>query len=234
MLLLIMTQGTVAQLPTTSVWLTAQLPVNFSTKLQWHNDMTYKTLGIDTRAYQRFYRTGLRYTFSKDWNAAGGFGFSSTNVSTDRHFDEFGKEFRIWQELNYQAGDKKKISIQNRFRMEERFFKATSTKEAFHILNLTPRISFTKYLAKRWDLLLGDEYFEQVFERKFIFNQNRIITGAIYSINKTTQFQGGYIWVLRKSVSVHVLQLTYRKLFLLYGKKDQKQKSALPRLPETE
>lgn len=233
-MLLMMAKFSFGQLPSTSIWLTAQLPVNFSSKWQWYNDITYKTLGIDTRAYQRFYRTGLRYTFSNTWNAAGGVGFFTTNVSTDKHNDEFGKEFRLWQEINYQTGNKKKLSVQNRFRIEERFFKATSTKPAFNILNLTPRVSFTKYVSKKWDILLGEEYFEEVYEKKFIFNQNRLITAGLYNLNKTTQFQGGYIWVLRKSVSVHVLQLTYRKLILLYGKKDEKQKSAVPRLPQAE
>ncbi|MBK5272132.1 MAG: DUF2490 domain-containing protein, partial [Bacteroidia bacterium] len=184
---MIITKNTLAQLPNTSLWLTAQVPVNFSSKWQWHNDFTYKTIGIDIRAYQRFYRTGMRYMISKDWNIAGGFGFSSINVSTDKHYDEFGKEFRLWQELNYQAGEKKKLAVQNRFRIEERFFKATSIKPAFNILNLTYRLSFTKYVSQKWDLLLGDEYFEQVFKKEFIFNQNRVITAGICRINNTTQ-----------------------------------------------
>ncbi|MES1217388.1 MAG: DUF2490 domain-containing protein [Bacteroidota bacterium] len=228
------TRNSFGQLPTTSIWLTAQLPVNFSPKLQWHNDLTYKTMEVSSRAYQRYYRTGLRYQFSKKWNAVNGIGFFTTNVSTDKTHDEYGKEFRIWQEVNYQYSAKKNLGIQHRFRTEERFYKETDTKSAFHILNLTYRLSFTKPIAEKWDLLWGDEYFEQAYRGKFIFNQNRVITAAVYTVNKTTQFQGGYIWVLRKTLSQHVIQLTYRKSILLYGKKNQKQKPTIPNLPETE
>lgn len=229
-----MTKNCLAQLPSTSIWLTAQIPVGFSEKWQWHNDITYKTLGIDTRAYQKFYRTGIRYMISKKWNTAGGFGFFSTNVSTDKHVDEFGREFRLWQEINYQHGNKKILSVQHRFRTEDRFFKATDTKPSFFILNLTYRLSVTKPVSKKWDILLADEFFEQYASHQFVFNQNRAIAGSSYNISKTAQLQSAYIWVLRKSVSIHVLQLTYKKLILVYGKKEQKKKSAIPHLPEAE
>jgi hypothetical protein len=222
------------QLPTASVWFTAQLSAGFSAKWQWYNDVTYKTMKITPNAYQRFYRTGIRYQFSKEWNAAGGVGFFSTNTSTDKQNDEFGKEFRLWQELNYQHGFKKGISMQNRIRTEERYLEETNTKPSSRILNINYRLSFTKPVSKKWDILLGDEYFEQVVSKKFGFNQNRIITAGICNINKTMQLQGGYIWVLRKNFSQHVVQFTLKKLILLYGKKDQKHKSPVSHLPEAE
>lgn len=234
LMLLIIAKNTVAQVPSVSIWLTGQLPINFSPKWQWHNDGTYRTAGLTANAYQRFYRTGIRYQFSKEWSAAGGIAFFSTNTSTDKDDDEFGKEFRLWEELNYQHKFKKKSSIQNRFRTEERFLEATNTTPAYHIFNINNRLSFTKPVSEKWDIHFADEYFEQVISRKFFFNQNRIIAAGIYSINKTMQVQGGYVWVLRKTFSQHVLQITIRKLILLYGKKDQRQKSAIPRLPEAE
>ena len=73
-----------AQLPSTSGWLTVQIPVSFSEKWQWFNDATHKTMGIKTTAYQRFYRTGIRYQFSEKWSALGGIAFRKMDCTSGR------------------------------------------------------------------------------------------------------------------------------------------------------
>jgi hypothetical protein len=202
------------------MWLTAQLPVDFSKRLQWHNDLSYKSGGITLKAYQRFYRTGLRYRISDNWNTAAGVAFVSTQAVGDKDDDEFGREFRFWEELIYQTSITKKWSFQNRFRPEERFLRATSQKPAYKILNLTDRISFTKALSEKWDLQMADEFFEQVIDKEFVFNQNRLMGIGIYNISEGLQVQGAYIWVARKTFSQHILQFTIRKIFSAYARHD--------------
>lgn len=219
-LLLGMTKIAVAQPRGVSLWFTGQIPVSFSKKWQWQNDLIYKSAGTSAKAYQRFYRTGIRYEFSDDWNVAGGVGFFSTLAATNKDDDEFGKEFRFWQDLNYQHEVNKALFFQNRFRTEERFLKATSQKKSSHIFNLNDKVSFTKPVSDKWDIQLADELFEQVINKKLIFNQNRLIGMGIYNITKNMQVQGGYIWVLRKTFSQHVIQFTIKKMFRAYGGHD--------------
>ena len=204
-----------------SFWLSAQLPVDFSPRWQWHNDLAYKSNGVTLRTYQRWYRTGLRYRISEKVNVAGGIGFLATQASSNSKDDEFGREFRVWQEMIYQQPMKNDWQFQDRVRVEERFLKATSTKPSSRILQLSDRVSFTKNLSKRWDMQFADEFFEQVIDRKFVFSQNRAMGVGIYKINKKFQVQGAYLWVVRKTFTQHILQVTIRKLFSAYGRHDQ-------------
>jgi hypothetical protein len=212
---------TVAQPHGVSVWFTGQIPVAFAKKWQWQNDLIYKSDGMKAAAYQRFYRTGVRYEMSDHWSVAGGIGFFSTLAASSSKDDELGKEFRFWEELNYQHEINGKLSFQNRTRVEERFLEATPQKGAYRILNLNDKVTFTRNISKKWDLIFADEFFEQVVDHKLIFNQNRLGTLAGYTIVKDLQIQTGYIWALRKTFSQHIIQFTIKKLFSAYGKRDR-------------
>ncbi len=204
-----------------SIWFTGQVAVGFSKKWQWQNDLIYKADGVKAKAYQRFYRTGLKYQVSDNWGVAGGVGFFSTLAgSTNEGDDEFGKEFRLYQDLNYQHDLGKKLVFQNRFRTEERFLKATKQKSSSRILNLNNKISFIRSLSEKWDLQFGEDFFEQVVDKKFVFNQNRLSGIGIYNIDRNLQVQCGYIWVLRKTFSQHIIQFTIKKMFRAYGGHD--------------
>jgi hypothetical protein len=204
-----------------SFWLTAQLPVDLSPRWQWHNDLLYKSNGVTLKTYQRWYRTGIRYRISDKVNVAGGIGFLSTQGSTNKNDDEFGREVRMWEELIYQNPLKNEWSFQDRIRVEERFLHETATKPSSRILQMSDRVSFTKTLSEKWGLQFADEFFEQVINKEFVFSQNRLLGIGIYNISKNLQVQGAYIWVLRKTFTQHVLQVTIRKLFSAYGRHDQ-------------
>jgi hypothetical protein len=204
-----------------SFWLTAQLPVDLSPRWQWHNDLLYKSNGVTLKTYQRWYRTGIRYRISDKVNVAGGIGFLSTQGSTNKNDDEFGREVRMWEELIYQNPLKNEWSFQDRIRVEERFLHETATKPSSRILQMSDRVSFTKTLSEKWGLQFADEFFEQVINKEFVFSQNRLLGVGIYNISKNLQVQGAYIWVLRKTFTQHVLQVTIRKLFSAYGRHDQ-------------
>lgn len=216
------TKGAAAQVPPTSMWFTLQLPVSLSHRWQLHNEGTYRTRGTSFVANQRFYRAGMRYMISDEWNVAGGVAFFSTKTRVDKHDNEFGKEFRLWQELAYQHSFNKKFSLQYRARTEERFLEATSVNPANRILNINNRLSFQKPISGKWDIQLAEELFEQVIDRKLNFNQNRLSTAGIFRAGKNMQVQGAYIWVKRKASSQHVIQFTIRKTILLYESNDSK------------
>jgi Protein of unknown function (DUF2490) len=119
--LLLSIQSGFGQQSQTVVWNTFQFPVQFSSKWQIHNDISYRTVGVSASAYQYTFRTGIRRFINDKWNVATGLAFFFTRTSFDKTYHEFGREFRLWQEVVKENKLNKKLSLFNRFRTEERF-----------------------------------------------------------------------------------------------------------------
>jgi hypothetical protein len=209
----IVAKTAIGQPPESSAWLGLQLPVSFNAKWTWHNDAGYRTLGFNYSAYQYLYRTGARYHFNKDWNTAGGLALFFTR-STLEKVDDIVPEFRGWQELAWNKGIGAKFSIQNRLRVEERWFAATKNIAAYYASRYRYRVSVTRMLTGKWSLQLADEYMRQSVKGKLGFNQNRVAVSTIYAISATTQLQGGYMWTLWPAASQHNLTMTFHKSML--------------------
>ena len=112
---------------TTLVWNTLQFPIQFSTKWQLHNDISYRTIGVSGSAYQNTFRTGIRRFIDNKWNVASGLAFFYTRTSFNKMNHEFGREFRLWQEVVKENKLNKKLSLFNRFRTH-RWFSAYRNK----------------------------------------------------------------------------------------------------------
>ncbi len=209
---------TFAQIPASGSWFAFQLPVKINDKWQWHNDAGYRTLGASLNAYQFLYRTGIRYGVNKKWSVATGTAFFYTRSSYQKFNREFGKEFRLWQELNAQHSLSKTISLQNRLRTEQRWFAETDSRSAYFGFRLRYRTAVTKTLTDKWGVQLANEYMRQQANNKFSFNQNRVIATALYKINSSAQMQGGYMWLKWPTSSQHILTLTFHKNISLHAK----------------
>jgi long-subunit fatty acid transport protein len=205
------------QRPETGVWFAVNLPVNFSKHWQWHNDGGYRTLGTSVEPLQYFYRTGIRYNFNKQWSTSGGiaFFFTKTNFSKSEH--EFGHEFRFWEEVVHQHLLNEKLQGLLRFRTEQRFFAATSTKTKYTGYRFRFRPGLNQKLNNKWSLQLTDEYMRQAANHKFSFDQNRLTFSGIYQFNKTTQLQAGYMWLKWPKDNQHILTFTFTKNLSLHG-----------------
>ena len=217
-LVLIVATGVKAQRPETVAWFTMQLPVNFTKHWQWHNDAGYRTLGASFNAFQFLYRTGIRYVVNKKWSVATGTAFFYTRSSYQKFNREFGKEFRIWQELSVQHPVSKTISLQNRLRTEQRWFAKTDTWPAYFGFRVRHRAVVTKTLRDKWSVQLTNEFMQQGVNKKYSFNQNRVMTTALYRINSSAQLQGGYMWLKWPATSQHILTFTFQKIFSLHAK----------------
>lgn len=200
-----------AQIPATGSWFALQLPVKINEKWQWHNDAGYRTLGASLNAYQFLYRTGIRYAVNKKWSVTTGTAFFYTRSSYEKFNREFGKEFRLWQEVNAQHPVSKNISLQNRFRTEQRWFAETDNRAAYFGFRLRYRAAATKTLTEKWSVQLASEYMRQLVNNKFSFNQNRVMTTALYKINSSAQLQGGYMWLKWPASSQHIIIFTFQK-----------------------
>jgi hypothetical protein len=209
--LLLYVQSSFCQQSQTLVWNTLQLPVQLSTKWQLHNDFSYRTIGTSGSAYQYTFRTGVRRFINDKWNVATGLAFFFTRVSFDKTNHEFGREFRLWQEVVKENKLNKKLSLFSRFRTEERFFAATSAKEKNFALRFRYRMAVVQTVSDKWKIQLANEYMRQLAGGEFAFQQNRLGATAIWSVNSTTQLQAGYIWSKLATVTQHFITCTFTK-----------------------
>ena len=216
-IVLMVTIGRVqAQNPESGMWIAVQMPVSLSKKLQWHNDAGYRTLGNYVSASQYLYRTGLRYLLNNNWSITAGPAFFYTRTTFEKTNKDFGSEFRLWQELNKVLNLSKNISLQNRFRTEQRWFASTDQSNSFFRLRFRYRVAATKALNENWSFQLANEYMIQHSEKKSSFDQNRLMCSVLFKINKSTQVQSGYMWLKIPKDSRHILTLGIQKSFSLH------------------
>ena len=207
------------QRPEEGVWLTLNAPVDLSAKWQMHNDGSFRTLSVSKEPLQYLYRTGLRYQFNESYSATAGVAFFFTRTSFNKNNDEFGYEFRTWQELLRRYTVNQKTSLQFRFRSEQRFFEETKRRDDFVAYRFRLRINLHQELFKHWNLILAEEYMQQYAQDDFVFDQNRLIAALGYHFNESTQLQFGYMWLLwPQESSQHLVNITFQKRIQLYGK----------------
>jgi Protein of unknown function (DUF2490) len=209
-----------AQRPTTGTWLTLQLPVQLNSKWQIHNDGGYRTLGNSITPLQYFYRPGIRYNISKNLSTAAGVAFFFSRTTFTKQNNDFGREFRFWEELNYKTALSKKTQWQTRLRIEQRNYAATSSKAAYHAFRYRIRTQLQQKLAAKWAVLLADEYMQQYARSNWAFDQNRLIINGIYTFNKLTQLQAGYMWLRwPANSSQHILSISLQKTISIHAKR---------------
>lgn len=207
-----------AQRPSTGAWFAANVPLKIKGKWQMHNDAGYRTLGVDAVASQYLYRPGVRYQIDSSVSTAAGVAFFFTRTSFEKQNPEFGYEFRTWQEVFHQKVISTKLQWQNRFRSEQRFFNETKMKDGFTAHRFRLRSALAYKVAKNWSVNVSEEYFRQAAHGEFSFDQNRVITTAIYQLNPSTQLHGGYMWLLwPQSSSQHIVTFTFQKTISLHG-----------------
>lgn len=204
-----------AQEPSSEMWFSVSVPVNFGKQgnLQWHNDAGYRTNGISVLPHQYLYRTGMRYSFHKHWNAAAGGALFFTRISYDKNDHEFGQEKRLWQELVYQTNLSSSALLQNRFRLEERFFEEVENKAAYSATRFRFRTTITKKLNKNWLVQIADEYMQQATNGQFQLNQNRLMFSVGRSLPGRMQLQTGYMWLYKTVSSQNIFTLSFQKSF---------------------
>ena len=201
----------------TIVWNTIQLPLQLSTKWQVPVDFSYRTIGFSSSAYQYTGRVGIRRYLNDKWSVATGIALFFTRHTFNKTDSEFGREFRLWQEVLQEKKLNGKYSIQNRIRSEERFFTATSTNDAYTALRLRYRLGLIRMINEKWKMQLSDEYMEQLALRRFKFQQNRVGISLSYIFGYLSQVQAGYIWSELSKSAQHFITLSFQKSIALHG-----------------
>jgi hypothetical protein len=204
----------------TIVWNSIHLPLRFSSKWQAPVDVSYRTIGVSSSAYQYTFRTGLRRFINETWSVASGVALFFTRTSFDKADHEFTREFRLWQEVAAEKKLKNKFVLQNRFRLEERFFDATGGNDSYTAIRFRYRVGIAKYLGEKLRVQLAEEYMEHLTSSRFSFQQNRIYFSWGYLLNKLTQIEAGYIWSKIPDLTRHYITLSFQRTILFHGKRN--------------
>lgn len=205
--------------PKEGVWLTLNAPIDLSSKWQIHNDYSFRTLSMSANPLQYLFRSGLRYRVNDQFSVAAGVALVITRTSFNKDNQEFGNEFRVWQEVLRKYVVSPKTNLQLRFRAEQRFFEATKRRDDFVANRFRIRINWHQDISEYFSLILAEEYMQQYAQHDFVFDQNRLITALGCHLDRTSQLQFGYMWfLLPQQTSQHILNITFQKRFQLYGK----------------
>jgi hypothetical protein len=207
------------QKPPATNWITVQTPVSLGKDWQWQNDVSYRTIGFSIATYQYLFRTGIAKQINNHWNTAAGVAFFNTRTSYEKINHQFRQEFRLWQEAAHQKDITGSWQLQQRLRIEERFFKASGTSIASQAIRYRYRAAIIKRLTEKWSVRLADEYMLQTANGKTGFNQNRVLLTGSMQLGKTVQLIAGCMWVKRPSFSQNVFLYTFQKNFTTDGRK---------------
>ena len=185
-----------AQDPKGEMWFSISMPVHFGKQntWQWTNDASYRTNGMSLVPHLYLYRSGIRHQLNSHWNVAAGGALLFTRVSYNKNDHEFGQENRLWQEVVHQTSQSATFRLQNRFRVEERFFDAVENRSAFHAVRFRYRSLLTYAVRKNLLMQVADEYMQQLADAHLKFNQNRLYATLIRTLAKQSQVQLSYIW----------------------------------------
>ena len=220
LLLLLSIEVFAQQRPEEGIWTTVNLPVNLSSRWQIHNDASLRTLSWGPALQQYLYRPGIRYLINPSLSLTLGTAFFFTRTSFEKSNDEFGYEFRTWQEVLKKIEAKHETEFQLRFRSEQRFFRPTNDRPEGRTANrYRLRGSVIRKICDQWSLQISEEYFRQVNFEKFEFDQNRVIITGIRHIDQDTQLQLGYMWLKWPESSQHIFSIGYQKKLNFYGGK---------------
>ncbi|MGI8600808.1 MAG: DUF2490 domain-containing protein [Chitinophagaceae bacterium] len=131
------------------IWFSVQMPITIKINWQWHKDTVYRAVGVSAIPNQFLYRTGVRYVFNRTWNTVCGIALFFARRSYTKTSDEFGNQFRTWQEANAQHHLSQTISVQNRLRTEQRWFGKITTSPSYFIYRIRYQIGLVTQLKTR-------------------------------------------------------------------------------------
>lgn len=202
------------------VWTSVSLPVRFSQKWQAPIDISYRTLGFSASPYQYTFRGGVRWFVNNSWSAAAGFARFFTRNSFKTTDDVFVPESRLWQEVVLEKKLQRQFTLQNRVRIEERFFEATSESEKYTAIRLRYRLGVAKFFDKKYKIQLAEEYMEHYSFSRFSFQQNRVYVSFGLLLNALTQIDAGYIWSKIPDATRHYITLSFQRTILFHGNRN--------------
>jgi Protein of unknown function (DUF2490) len=165
-----------------------------SSKFNWHNEVQYRNYNFIGDENQLLFRTGIGYNLSENNNnILLGYGFIETKTYTASGLkaDKVVKnEHRIFQQFITKQTFSN-FYIQNRYRIEERFFTNDFKMRFRYFLGINKPITKKTmeknaiYISAYNEIFLNDE--------KPTFDRNRLYAAIGYCINKNIKIETGFM-----------------------------------------
>lgn len=161
----------------------------FNSKWNLHHEIQYRNYNIIGDLEQLLLRTGLGYNLSENNNILMGYGYIlSENYIGDTDDKVQVNEHRIYQQFIIKQKFKK-MSLQHRFRFEERFVEDEFKMRFRYFLGLNVELS--KKEIKKYYLSAYNEIFLNT--KSSIFDRNRLYGGIGYRLSDKIRFEIGYM-----------------------------------------
>jgi hypothetical protein len=203
----------------------------FSINKQWsvHLDAQLRSTDELSQVQTILIRPGINYHFNKKQVLTAGYAYIPNRFVSGSE-NELLAEHRIWQQF-IQMQTVKKISIQHRFRFEERFIPkpavdneglyadeyAFATRFRYFVRSVIPLTQPTGAFEKGIFTALQNEVFLNTTNLKAVngktFDQNRLYVALGYRLAKQFDMEAGYMWqfVERKqglgTIDNHIAQI---------------------------
>ena len=160
-----------------------------SSKWNLHHEVQYRNYNAIGDLEQLLLRTGLGYNLTDNTNILMGYGYILSEnyiADTDEKFQV--NEHRIYQQLITKQKFKN-ISIQHRYRFEQRFVEDDFRLRFRYFLGAN--VPLGKKETNKWYLSAYNELF--INTESSIFDRNRLYGGLGYKINDSVRMELGYM-----------------------------------------
>ncbi len=210
-------------------WIRYYNQTQFNSKYTLHIELDERRLINPDRQFQLFVHAHLHRRFSKWIDAAAGFTFAGTNATKNPQL--IVPELRPFQEINVSQQIIKKLQLQFRYRLDERFIRNYDKLElqdgygffVRHRFRIQCNVEIKKFENDRAIILkLSEEImFNQGNGVSRTFDQNRVYLGGELQWNNKWATELGYLNLFQSSGEVDfftrdVIRLTvYHRLSLL-------------------
>ncbi|MDQ1096598.1 MULTISPECIES: DUF2490 domain-containing protein [Chryseobacterium] len=177
-----------------------------SKKLNWQNEIQYRSFDGATDLEQLLIRTGIGYDLSEDNNnILVGYGFILSQPYTDGEKQE-NIEHRIFQQ--YITKQKfGRFNIQHRYRLEERFMEEDFRMRFRYYLNFTIPINNKEMIPKTFYASVYNEIFLHLDSP--VFDRNRVYGALGYVISKNLRIEAGYMNQIQENKNRGQIQIGF-------------------------
>lgn len=163
-----------------------------NTKWNWHHEVQYRNYDAIGDLEQLLLRTGLGYNLSENNNnILFGYGY----ILSENYISGTNEKFKVNEHRVYQQFITKqnlnRISLQHRFRLEERFVESDFKFRFRYFLGLNMPISKKEMIVKTIYLSAYNEIFLNTENE--MFDRNRLYGGIGYKVNNSIRFELGYM-----------------------------------------
>lgn len=177
-----------------------------SKKLNFHNEIQYRSFDGAGDVEQLFVRTGIGYDLTEDNNnILLGYGFVLSRPYEDGKKTE-NTEHRIFQQ--YITKQKfGRFNLQHRFRLEERFLEDDFRMRFRYYLGINIPITNKEMLPKTWYASVYNEVF--LHGDSPVFDRNRVYGALGYVISKNLKIEAGYMNQIQENKNRGQIQIGF-------------------------